>query len=67
MGCGVRGDLSVAPRKIPSIIDYANEAAFGVVVGGVTYLSSIFGELAPISRPAHAERYRCVMTSAACV
>jgi putative hemolysin len=51
-------DLAVVLRKIPSIVEYADELSFGIVVVCVTYLSLIFGELAPKRLAlAHAERF----------
>ena len=51
-------DLAVVLRKIPAIVEYADEISFGIVVVCVTYLSLIFGELAPKRLAlAHAERF----------
>jgi len=51
-------DLAVTLREIPSIAEYAHGIAFAIVVVCVTYLSLIFGELAPKRLAiAHAERF----------
>lgn len=46
-GAALAGPLADALRAVPVIAPYAQPVAFAIVVGAITYLSLVVGELAP--------------------
>lgn len=46
-GAALAGPLAEALRAVPAVAPYADTLAFAVVVGAITYLSLIVGELVP--------------------
>lgn len=46
-GAGIAEVLALSLRDVPWLAPYATPVAFGIVVGAITYLSLIIGELVP--------------------
>lgn len=46
-GAALAGPLADALRTVPALAPYAHPLAFAIVVGAITYLSLVVGELAP--------------------
>lgn len=46
-GSTMAGDMEIILQKMPLLSEYAHPLSFIVVIGGITYLTILFGELVP--------------------